>query len=136
VLRLALFVLLLIETAGCRSRSRPGEEDGGLVRGAGPIVVVSATPIALPVEGDGAASPVLPVDVSADGRLWVETRPVSEPELRQKADAAQRATPDVRAVIRAHPDVRHGRVIEVLDLLKQAGIRKIAFAVATADAGR
>jgi len=36
---------------------------------------------------------------------------------------------DLRAVIRADKTVEHGRVIHVLDLLKQAGIAKIAFAV-------
>ena len=33
-------------------------------------------------------------------------------------------------MIRADKKVEHGRVIHVLDLLKQAGVAKIAFAVA------
>ena len=36
---------------------------------------------------------------------------------------------ELRAVIRADKKVEHGRVIHVLDLLKRAGIAKIAFAV-------
>jgi biopolymer transport protein ExbD len=36
---------------------------------------------------------------------------------------------DLRAVIKADSMVRHGRVMHVLDLLKQAGIAKIAFGV-------
>ena len=36
---------------------------------------------------------------------------------------------DLRAVIRADKTVQHGRVIRVLDLLKQAGVAKIAFGV-------
>ena len=36
---------------------------------------------------------------------------------------------DKRAVIRADTSVQHGRVIRTLDLLKQAGISKIAFGV-------
>jgi biopolymer transport protein ExbD len=42
-------------------------------------------------------------------------------------------SPDLRAVIRADASVTHGRVIRVLDLLKQAGISKIAFGVARAE---
>ena len=34
-----------------------------------------------------------------------------------------------RAVIRADRKASHGRVIEVLDVLKRAGVKKIAFAV-------
>jgi len=36
---------------------------------------------------------------------------------------------EIRAVIRADKKVEHGRVIHVLDLLRQGGIAKIAFAV-------
>jgi biopolymer transport protein ExbD len=43
----------------------------------------------------------------------------------------------VRAVIRADAAVPHGRVVHVMDLLKQADIGKIAFGVTpTAPAGR
>ena len=37
--------------------------------------------------------------------------------------------PDLRAVIKADAAVTHGRVIHVLDLLKQASVNKIAFGV-------
>ena len=37
-------------------------------------------------------------------------------------------------LIRADRKVEHGRVIHVLDLLKRAGVAKIAFAVTPADA--
>ena len=40
-------------------------------------------------------------------------------------------SPDLRAILRADASVPHGRVIRVLDLLKQAGVTKIAFGVAT-----
>jgi biopolymer transport protein ExbD len=36
-------------------------------------------------------------------------------------------------VIRADRKVEHGRVIHVLDLLKRAGVAKIAFAVSPSD---
>jgi biopolymer transport protein ExbD len=45
------------------------------------------------------------------------------------AREAKNKTKDLRAVIRADRKVEHGRVIHVLDLLKRAGISKIAFAV-------
>ncbi len=38
-------------------------------------------------------------------------------------------------MIRADRKVEHGRVIHVLDLLKRAGVAKIAFAVSPSDKG-
>jgi biopolymer transport protein ExbD len=55
--------------------------------------------------------------------------------LLELAREAVAANPDVRAVIRADASAQHGRVIHVLDLLKQAGLAKIAFGVAPVDAG-
>jgi biopolymer transport protein ExbD len=48
--------------------------------------------------------------------------------LIRVARAAKEADPDPRAVIKADEHARHGRVIHVLDTLKQLGISKVAFA--------
>src|SRR5438045_6802504 len=45
------------------------------------------------------------------------------------AREAQSRNPELRAIIRADTTVQHGRVIRTLDLLKQAGVSKIAFGV-------
>ncbi|MGH7271082.1 MAG: ExbD/TolR family protein, partial [Polyangiaceae bacterium] len=45
------------------------------------------------------------------------------------AREAQVEHPELRAVIKADTAVTHGRVIHVLDLLKQAHVNKIAFGV-------
>jgi len=50
-------------------------------------------------------------------------------DLAKQAKAKNR---DVRVVIRADKKVEHGRVIRVLDILKQAGLAKFAFGVAPA----
>ena len=43
--------------------------------------------------------------------------------------AQSEKNPELRAVIRADTTEQHGRVIRALDLLKQAGVSKIAFGV-------
>jgi biopolymer transport protein ExbD len=45
------------------------------------------------------------------------------------AKSAREKNPELRAVIKADTAVTHGRVIHVLDLLKQAQVAKIAFGV-------
>ena len=74
---------------------------------------------------------VFSVELAADGRTRVDSEPVKDDEaVGDLAKAARGKNKDLRAVIRADSKVEHGRVIHVLDLLKRAGVAKIAFAVA------
>ncbi len=73
---------------------------------------------------------VFSVELSADGRTRVDSEQVANDEqVSPLAKASFLRNKDLRAVIRADKKVEHGRVIHVLDLLKRAGIAKIAFAV-------
>jgi biopolymer transport protein ExbD len=73
---------------------------------------------------------VFSIVMAADGRAFVDGKPIANDDaiLALGRDAEQ-AHPDMRAVIKADAAVTHGRVIHVLDLLKQAHINKIAFGV-------
>ncbi|HEX6272276.1 MAG TPA: biopolymer transporter ExbD [Polyangiaceae bacterium] len=74
---------------------------------------------------------VFSVELAADGRMRVDSELVKDDEaVSDLAKAARGRNKDLRAVIRADSKVEHGRVIHVLDLLKRAGVAKIAFAVA------
>ena len=73
---------------------------------------------------------VFSVELLADGATQVNSEPVPNDEAIGKIAAEQhKNNPELRAVIRADKKVEHGRVIHVLDLLKTAGVAKIAFAV-------
>lgn len=73
---------------------------------------------------------VLGVELNEGGEVKVNGQPANDDRaITAKARESLRANPDVRAVIRADHRVRHGRVVRVLDLLKQAGVTKIAFGV-------
>ena len=74
---------------------------------------------------------VLSVQLDAQERLAGDGKSVTDDELLTKARAAREQNPDIRATIRSDQNVRHGKVIHVLDLLKQAGVNKIAFGVTT-----
>jgi biopolymer transport protein ExbD len=74
---------------------------------------------------------VFSVELAADGRTRVDSEVVKDDEaIGELAKASRGRNKDLRAVIRADSKVEHGRVIHVLDLLKRAGVAKIAFAVA------
>jgi biopolymer transport protein ExbD len=93
----------------------------------------AALPLDLPRAGKGDAQLVLAVDVLASGEIQVEGRKLaSDDALLALARAELEKSPDLRAVIRADASVPHGRVVVVLDRLKQAGVSKIAFGVTPA----
>ncbi|HEY3233660.1 MAG TPA: biopolymer transporter ExbD [Polyangiaceae bacterium] len=95
------------------------------------IIVAQGMPMKLP---EAASTNVVPkmfsVDITKDGHTYVEKKLVKDGEslLRLAADA-RRKNEDVRAIIRADAKTLHREVIHVLDILRQAGIAKIAFAV-------
>jgi len=74
---------------------------------------------------------IFAVELTADGKTRVNTANVpNDDAIATLARDARAKNRDLRAVIRADQKVEHGRVIHVLDLLKRAGVAKIAFAVA------
>jgi biopolymer transport protein ExbD len=95
------------------------------------IIVSQGMPMDLPKAASGESlQTVFSVELSADGKTRVDSNVVASDELVGKlAQDAKSRNKELRAVIRADQKVEHGRVIHVLDLLKRAGVAKIAFAV-------
>jgi biopolymer transport protein ExbD len=95
------------------------------------IIVQQGMPMDLPKSASGESmQTIFSVDLSTDGKARVDSRPVADDDqILPLARAAKAGNKEIRAVIRADKKVEHGRVIHVLDLLRQGGIAKIAFAV-------
>lgn len=96
------------------------------------VMVSQGMPMDLPKAASGQEVQVIfSVDLSADGKTRVDSVGITgDAAISALAKEAKKKDKDVRAVIRADQKVEHGRVIQVLDTLKQAGISKIAFGVA------
>ena len=101
------------------------------------IIVSQGMPMDLPKAASGEAlQQVFSVELAADGKTRVDSENLANDEsITPLAKAAKAKNADLRAVIRADRKVEHGRVIHVLDLLKRAGVAKIAFAVSPSDKG-
>jgi biopolymer transport protein ExbD len=96
------------------------------------IVLNQTVPLDLPKAATGSSDvqTVFSIILAADGRALVDTSAIpNDDAILALARIAQAAHPDLRAVIKADAAVTHGRVIHVLDLLKQAHVSKIAFGV-------
>ena len=95
------------------------------------IIVSQSLPLDLPKASQGTdIQVVFSVAMGADGTAQVDGKAIpNDDAVLTLAQTAQQKTPDLRAVIKADSAVPHGRVIHVLDLLKQAHVNKIAFGV-------
>ena len=95
------------------------------------IIVSQGMPMDLPKAASGESlQTIFSVELSADGRTRVDSEAIANDDaILPLAKTSHGRNKDLRAVIRADKKVEHGRVIHVLDLLRRAGIAKIAFAV-------
>jgi biopolymer transport protein ExbD len=96
------------------------------------IVLNQTVPLDLPKAATGTSEVqvIFSIVLAADGRVLVDGKTlVNDDAILQLARDAQTQHPELRAVIKADAAVTHGRVIHVLDLLKQAHVSKIAFGV-------
>ncbi|WP_394826859.1 ExbD/TolR family protein [Pendulispora albinea] len=99
------------------------------------IVKSESIPLDLPSAATGTSEvqTVLSIALGAGGETQVDQRPVpNDDAILTLANEAHTKDPQLRAVIKADSAVPHGRVIHVLDLLKQAHVSKIAFGVTPA----
>lgn len=99
------------------------------------LVVSRAMPLDLPKAATGSeVQQVFALSLKADGGTFVDgSATPSDQELLQRARVALGKNPELRAVVQADGVVPHRRVMHALDVLRQAGIARIAFAVAHGD---
>ncbi len=100
------------------------------------IIVSQGMPMDLPKAAKAEqVQLVFSVELTESGKTFVDSKEIATDELvGDLARESKKKNPDLRAVIRADTKVPHGRVIHVLDLLKQAEVSKIAFAVSPTKA--
>jgi biopolymer transport protein ExbD len=95
------------------------------------LIVSKSVPLDLPKAASGTdIQTVFSVVLAADGTTQVDSKSVpNDDAILGLARSAHDKNAELRAVIKADTTVPHGRVIHVLDLLKQAQVAKIAFGV-------
>jgi biopolymer transport protein ExbD len=95
------------------------------------IIVSQSIPLDLPKASNGGEiQTIFSIVLAANGTTMVDSSPVANDDaISALAHTAHEKNNELRAVIKADSAVPHGRVIHVLDLLKTAGVAKIAFGV-------
>jgi biopolymer transport protein ExbD len=95
------------------------------------LVVSRAVPLDLPKAATGGEQQqVFALSLQANGSMLVDGTPAPRDEdLLSRAHAALERAPELRAVVRADGAVPHRQVMHALDVLRQAGVSRVAFAV-------
>jgi biopolymer transport protein ExbD len=95
------------------------------------LVVSRAMPLDLPAAASGSEiQEVFSLSLTAVGATLVDGREIADSrELLELSRAARQRNAELRAVLRADGRVPHERVLHAMDVLRQAGVSHIAFAV-------
>jgi biopolymer transport protein ExbD len=95
------------------------------------LVVSRALPMDLPKAATGGeVQQVFSVALRADGTTQVDGAPAERDEdLLARARKALSEHAELRAVVQADGTVAHSRVMHALDILRQAGLARVAFGV-------
>jgi biopolymer transport protein ExbD len=83
--------------------------------------------------GGETVGPTLSFALDREGKLFLDGAPASLDAAREAVRAALAKSPEARALISADRAVSHGRVIEVIDLVKQEGLIRFAIDVERAE---
>jgi biopolymer transport protein ExbD len=94
------------------------------------LIAGQGIPLDLPrAKTAGATQTVLNVAIDAEGAVLANgAKVLSDEELKSRARDALKASPELRTVISASSAATHGKVMHVLDTVRDAGITKVAFA--------
>jgi biopolymer transport protein ExbD len=91
----------------------------------------SGLPVNLPKAATGRQAPSesASVTITEDGRVSIDRQEVARDQIRAVLKQRLAQKPDLLVLINADHKVDHGRVVEVMDEARQAGVAKMAIAV-------
>ena len=101
-------------------------------------IVRDSIDVKLPEASTGARQQVslLAVSVAADGGLKLNGSPATVADIRRFIGQQQKNKRSLEAVIAADKRVPHGRVVQVIDLVRAEGVTKFAINVLKAERSR
>ncbi len=79
--------------------------------------------------GTEQAKSALALTLKVNGSLYLNGDPSTEAGVAQFIRNTLPGQPDLQALLAADKDVPHGRVVELIDLIRKAGVRKFAINV-------
>jgi len=95
------------------------------------FISTPSVPVSLPkaLTSNPTAPESQAVVLTAQGTLYFQDRAVERGKFVDVLQQAVARKPDLRIVLSADASVTHGKVVEVLDLIRMAGVSKVALGV-------
>ena len=95
------------------------------------MTVYRGLPVNLPRATSGTTPPAETADITVtrDGQAYLDRQPVTRTMLGERLRGLVGANPMVAIVITADEAVAHGRVVDVLDEVRAAGVTRMAIAI-------
>lgn len=96
-----------------------------------PIIMKPSINVNLPKASSGEASQAtqLSIVLSEDGKIFLNDKEVELPAVLAAAQAEVIKNPEIQAIISADKNVSHGKVVSVMDTVKQGGVKKFAISI-------
>jgi biopolymer transport protein ExbD len=82
------------------------------------------------------SKPPIGITVKKDGDLWIENKPFNVVELQSYLSNKFRLNTNVAVYITGDKEARHGRMVQVLDWVRQTGIEQVSFAISVPAASQ
>ena len=95
------------------------------------LIVNPAIKVDLPkaTTGEDAGQTALTLGLDRAGKLYLNAQPATPDDVKRFIKGALEKKPDLQAVLGADHTVPHGRVVEIIDLLRASGVRRFAITV-------
>lgn len=96
-----------------------------------PMIMRPSIPVNLPKASSGESAEKTPftITMSGDGRLFLNNQETDLAGILAAAQAQVSKNPEIQAIISADKDVAHGKVVAVMDTVKQGGVKKFAISI-------
>lgn len=96
-----------------------------------PMIMKPSIAVNLPkaASGDPSTPSTLSISLSTDGKVLLNGKPADLEQVKTQATAEVGKNSEIQAIIAADREVPHGRVVEMIDIIKQAGVKKFAISI-------
>jgi biopolymer transport protein ExbD len=102
------------------------------------MTVYRGLPVNLPraASGQQAVAENATITVARGGQIALNRQPAALADLAPQLRALRATNPELAVIVHADEDVAHGRVVEVLDEARGAGVGRLAIAVSPENGRR
>lgn len=109
---LVLLIIFMVSSSAMVDAMRDGKLDVTL-------------PSASTASSDEISADSLILGITSDGRMFVQGKAMAEDELKTMLSETRAKNPNTMVVVEADGELAHKRVVEVIDLLREAGLTNV-----------